>query len=590
MQDAYLLFLILAVTLAMFVWGYYRYDMVALMSLITLVLVGLVPAGQAFEGFSNPAVITVAAVMVISGAIIQAGLVDKILEYIEPFLTSPFQLIAVICIVSAILSAFMNNVGALSLIMPVAIQGAINAKISPSRILMPLSFATVLGGLITKIGTPPNLLISSYRQSLTGEPFSMFDFTPAGMSIAVVSLIFIILIGWRLVPERRKASGDASELYQIQDYISEIVIPADSPVVGMERRALENLIEGDFSILGLIRGRRKRLVVPGDEELQANDVLIIEASHEDLNNLILKGNLELSHGEVISAESLRGQDISTIEAVVTAGSRIMGRSWQRLRVRSRFGLNLLAVSRSGKAFKNRLNHVNFNTGDVLLIQGASENLQENIVNLGLVPLAERTINVGIRHNILLPLALFLGGIFLASLQILRVEIAFTLVIILMVVFNVIPIRQVYSSIDWSIIVMLAALIPLGSALKTTGAAQMIGSSLLAMSGHGSILLILGLLLIITMTLSDVMNNAATAIVMAPIGANLAELLKMSPDPFLMAVSIGASCSFLTPISHQNNTLVMGPGGYKFFDYLWLGIPVELVVLITALPALYFFWL
>ncbi|WP_115336882.1 SLC13 family permease [Legionella londiniensis] len=590
MHDAYLLFLILAITIVMFVWGYFRYDTVALMNLLALVFTGLVPSSQAFLGFSNSAVISVAAVMVISSVIIQAGLVEQILSFMKPVLASPFLLIGSICILAAVLSAFMNNVGALSLIMPVAIQGAISAKLSPSKILMPLSFATILGGMTTKIGTPPNLLISSYKETLTGTPFSMFDFTPVGFAVALGGLVFIIFIGWRFVPERRKASGDTSEMYPIQDYITEIRIPENSPVAGMKRAELEQFIEGDFSILGLIRGRKKKLVVHSREELLANDVLIIEASHEDLNNLLIQGNLELSQGEIISPESLRGEEINTIEAVVTPGSRLQGRSWQRLRVRSRYGLNLLAVARSGKGIRKRLNHVNFNPGDVLLIQGPGEDLREQIINLGLVPLAERTINVGFKRSLVLPLAFFIGGILLTSLQILSIEVAFTLVVVLMVACNVIPIREVYKSIDWSIIVLLGALIPLGDALKNTGAAKMIGNSLLSMTGGSSVILILALLLLITMTLSDFMNNAATAVVMAPIGADIAELLHMSPDAFLIAISIGASCSCLTPISHQNNTLVMGPGGYKFFDYLWLGIPLEIVVLLTALPALAIFWL
>ncbi|GGI77374.1 SLC13 family permease [Legionella impletisoli] len=589
MHDAYVLFLILGITILMFIWGRFRYDLVALMCLLTLVLTGIVPTEQAFLGFGNSAVISVAAVMVISAVLIQAGLVDQIIDFIKPLMTSSLFLIGTICTVAAILSAFMNNVGALSLLMPVAIQSAINAKMSPSKILMPLSFATILGGMTTKIGTPPNLLISSYRENLIGKPFTMFDFTPVGLSVALGGLLFIIFIGWHFVPARRKASGDTGELYQIQDYITEIRIPENSPVVGMERKELENLIEGDFSILGLIRGRKKKLSIPNDEELMANDVLIIEASHEDLNLLISRGSLELFHGEMVSTASLIGKDIETMEAVVTPGSRIQGRSWQRLRVRSRLGLNLLAVARAGKSIKNRLNHVNFNPGDVLLIQGASEDLRENVVSLGLVPIAHRTIHVGFRRTIILPLILFITGILLTSFQVLSIEIAFTLVVVAMVVLNIIPMRQVYKSIDWSIIVLLGALIPLGDALKNTGAAKMIGSQLLSFTGTGGILLVLGLLLIITMTLSDLMNNAATAVVMAPIGADLAEILHQSPDPFLIAIAIGSSCSCLTPISHQNNTLVMGPGGYKFFDYLWLGIPLEVIVIITAMPALYFFW-
>ena len=590
MHEAYTLFIILGLTLALFIWSHYRYDVVALMSLMALVLFNLIPSNHAFVGFGNSAVISVAAVMVISAALIDAGLVDTMLVYLKPIMKSQLLLIGTLCTIAAALSAFINNVGALTILMPVAIQSAYNTKLSPSLILMPLSFATILGGMITKIGTPPNLLIASYRENLLGTPLTMFDFTPTGLTVALAALAFIIFGGWRLVPERRKASSDSSDLYQINDYITEIQIPENSPVVGLQRQELEHLIEGDFSIVGLIRGRTKRLSIPSDEVLEVKDILIIEASHDDLTQLIRKGKLELYHGEMVSAASLTGNDISTIEAIVPPGSKIIKRSWQRMRIRSRLGLNLIAIARSGRSIKNRLNHVNFNPGDILLLQGASEALRENIVSLGLVPIAERPIQVGFKSNMVLPFILFLSGILLTAFQVLSIEISFTLVVILMVIFNLIPIRKVYKNIDWSIIIMLGALIPLGDALKNTGAAKMIGNSLVYFTGGSHILVILGVLILMTMTLSDVMNNAATAVVMAPIGADVAEILHMSPDPFLIAVSIGASCSCLTPISHQNNTLIMGPGGYKFFDYLWLGLPMELIVLITALPALYFFWL
>ena len=590
MLDIALLFAVLAITLFMFIWGYYRYDMVAIMSLMSLILLGIVPAHQAFLGFGNPAVITVACVMVITAAISQTGLVEQIQKLLTPFERIPSLHIGIICIIGAAMSAFMNNVGALALLMPIAIQSAIQAKLSPSSILMPLSFATVLGGMTTRVGTPPNLLISSYRQQITGSQFSLFDFTPVGLSVLIVCLAFIIFIGWRYIPQRRKAEKNTEDLYNIHDYISEVSIPEDSPVVGMSRTQLENLIEGDFSILGLIRKRKKRLVIPYHEELLANDVLIVEANHEDLNELIIKGKLQLVHGEVVKPENLRGEEINTLEAVVTQGSRLEGRSWQKLRIRSTQQLNLLAVARAGKSIKNRLNHVNFNPGDVLLVQGEEDGLREKIVNLGLVPLAERRVDIGFNRSTIIPVLFFVIGIFFATMQWLAVSAAFALVVIMMVVFNVMPIRRVYQSIDWSIIVLLGALIPLGDALKTTGAAELIGQNLIYIAGPSSPMLILGLLLFITMTLSDMMNNAATAVVMSPIAVNIAQTLHMSVDPFLIAVAIGSSCSFLTPISHQNNTLIMGPGGYKFFDYLWLGLPVEILVLITALPALNYFWL
>lgn len=589
MFDAYLVFFILSITVILFIWGYWRYDTVALLSLIVFVILGLIPPSEAFIGFSNPAVITVAAVMVITKAISQSGIVEQAVKQIAPITKNTIVHIGILCLITAIMSAFMNNVGALALIMPIAIQSAVNAKLSPSTILMPLSFASVLGGLSTVIGTPPNLLISMYKEEITGSPFTMFDFTPVGLTIAFVGILFITFVGWRLVPIRQPHAKAEDDKFPIHDYVSEIRIAEDSPIIGQTCHQLENLTEGDFSILGLIRGRKKRLSVPADEQLQAKDVLIIEASPGELHKLVEAGKLEIVGGDIIRPEALKGDDIAIMEAVVTPGSRSEGRSWQRMRIRSRLNINLLAIARSGRAFRDRLNHVNLNAGDVVLIQGKADTLQENVLNLGLVPLVERTLNVSFRRRMLLPLFIFFIAILTATLQLLPVAVAFTAAIIFMVIINIIPMRQVYKSIDWSIITLLAAMIPIGGALETSGATRIVSNAILSISGQEAPLLIITILLIVTMTLSDIMNNAATAVVMAPIAAGIAQTLHLPVDAFLMTIAVGASCSFLTPISHQNNTLVMGPGGYKFFDYLWLGIPIEIIVVILGVPLIYWFW-
>ena len=590
MFDAYLVFLLLAGTIGLFVWGYWRYDTVALIALLVFVLLKLVPASEAFVGFSNPAVITVAAVMVLTKAISQSGLIDLVVKKIAPLTHNEILHIGSLTLITGFLSAFMNNVGALALMMPVAIHSARSANISPSTVLMPLSFASVLGGLTTKIGTPPNLLVSAYKEELTGHTFAMFDFTPIGFSVAIVGVLFIALVGYRLIPIRIKSSKTDEDTFPINDYISEILVPEDSPLVGQTCLELEQLTEGEHSILGLIRGRKKRLFVPKDEVLQAKDVLIVEGSHDDLHQLLEAGKLEIAGGEIVKQEVLKSGDIALVEAVVTPGSRSEGRSWQRMRIRSRFNINLLAIARSGHAFRDRLNHVNLKAGDVILLQGNAEAIQENIINLGLVPLAERELKVGFRRRMLLPLFIFFAAILTASLGYLPVSVSFMTAIVIMVILNISPMRQVYRSIDWSIVVLLAALIPIGGALQSSGATDLISHLILSLAGGDSTIIIIALLLIITMTLSDVMNNAATAVVMAPIASSVAQSLHLPVDAFLMAVAVGASCSFLTPISHQNNTLVMGPGGYKFFDYLRLGIPMELIVFIISVPLIYLIWI
>lgn len=590
MFDILLIFSVLLATIALFIQGYWRYDTVALLCLLSLVLFRLIPPSEAFLGFGNPAVITVGCVMVITRAISQSGLVEQVVEHIAPLTSNTTMHIGLLTLLTAVLSAFMNNIGALGLMMPIAINSAIRHKLSPSKILMPLSFASVLGGLCTSIGTPPNLLISSYREETIGAPFTLFDYTPVGLTVALTAILFIAFVGWRLLPIRQKASHDQSEQFPIQDYITEVSVSEQSKVIDITVTEFENLTDTEILILGLIRGRKKILSIHPTEQLKAGDILIVEAAHEDLETLLQKTGLKIAGSDNVSTEKLKGDDMTMMEAVVTPGSRLESRSWQRMRIRSRLQINLIAIAREGRAFIKRLNHANLKAGDVILVQGHVDNLRENIISLGLVPLAERKIRMGFSRHMLWPLGAFLAAILMAILNVTSVSVAFMTAILILVLFGALPMREVYRYVDWSIITLLAAMIPIGGALQSTGATKLIGDGIILLAGTHSTLFIIGVLLFMTMTLSDVMNNAATAIVMSPIAISIAQSLHLAVDPFLMAVAVGASCSFLTPISHQNNTLVMGPGGYKFFDYLRLGIPVEMIVLLVGLPAIYYFWL
>lgn len=589
MQEPWIVLATLLVTLGLFIWGYWRYDVVAALALIVLVVFKTIPYDQAFIGFSNPAVITVACVMVITQAIMQSGIIDYAVGKLMFLCRNTVSHVATLCIIAAVLSAFMNNVGALALMMPIAIQTGIRQNRSPALLLMPLSFASVLGGMTTAIGTPPNLLISAYREQVIGHQFAMFDFTPVGIAIAVGCISFIAFVGWRFIPSERKAATPGDQIFSMKDYVSEVRVLEESSAVGLTLSELENLIEGDFAVIGLIRGKRRRLSIPVDEILQAKDILLIEASHEDLEALVSVGKLELVGGDSVSEESLRSGNIGLIEAVVAPGARVDGRSWQRMRIRSRYRVNLLAIARQGRPYNQRLNHVNLRAGDVVLLQGEIQSLHENINSLGLLPLQERGVHVGMPRRAILPILFFSCAIIASALQFLPVQISLSIAVILCVLTNVIPVRHLYKNIDWSIIMLLAAMIPIGGALQATGGTEMIAHFFLRLAGSAHPVFIFALLLIVTMTLSDVMNNAATAVVMAPIAVSIAQALNASIDPFLMTVAIGASCSFLTPISHQNNTLVMGPGGYKFMDYPRLGLPVELLVVMIGLPMIMWVW-
>ncbi len=574
-------------TFALFVWGHWRYDVVALIALLTAVLFGVVPYASAFSGFSSPAVITVVCIMVITQAINESGVVDLFVKRLTPITSNVYLHVASLTILAACLSAFMNNVGALALLMPVAIQTARLSKRALSVVLMPVAFGSVLGGLTTAIGTPPNIIIASYRESLTGHAFTMFQFSKVGLPVAVVGIVFIIFFGWRLLP-KRKAPKQTDDLFRVQDYIAEVKVVLESAVVEKTISEVEKLINNECLVIGLIRNNRKRFVIKGSEILQINDILIIEASPKDLEKLIKAGRFELLVGG-LSPSSLKTEDNLLMELVIPQGSTLEGSSSQSIRMRTRFHVNLLALARQGSSTRKRLPDVKFKVGDVLLMQGEPDDLQEFIAKFGLLPLVERGLSIGVKRKALLPLIIFIFGIGLSAFNVFPAQISFSLSMVLLVIFNIIPTRRLYTSIDWSIIVLLGAMIPLGSALESSGAADVIANSAVVLAHYASPIIILALILVITMTISDIMNNVATAAVMAPIAVATAKALFVSIDPFLIAVAIGASCSFLTPIAHQNNTLVMGPGGYRFYDFTIMGLPLEILVLLVSLPTILFFW-
>lgn len=588
-MESYSIIIILVFTMILFIWGRWRYDVVALIALFVAVAVGAVPLSQIYTGLPNPAVITVACVMVISQTLTRSGVLNKFINSLSILTENPLMHIITLCFVAMVLSCFMNNVGALALIMPIAIKTALNHKRSPSMLLMPIAFTSGLGGLTTIIGTPPNLLIASYRQEITGHAFSMFDFFPVGALVAVGGFLFIVFIGYRLLPISRKSPLNVGDMFKIADYIFEVKVTSKSSILEMTYSELKKEVDCDFSLVGLIRGGQKRMSLPRDLEFERGDILIIQATTEVLQDFIQKTKTLLATDKPITDEALKTSDITLLEAVVPQGSRTDGRSAHSMRLKSRFAINLIAISREGKPFKNRLHHVNLKSGDIVLLQGPSDSIQENVINMGFVPLIERDIQVKSTWKMYLPFLVFLVAIIVTALQLIPVQAAFGGAVLIMVVFNMIPARLLYDAIDWPIIILLAAMIPIGSALQTTGGTAMIAGWLTESATHIPAAWVLVILMIITMTLSDFMNNAATAIVMAPIAASIANSLGVNIDPFLMGVAVASSCSFLTPVGHQNNTLVMGPGGYRFGDYIRLGLPVEIIVLVISVPAILWVW-
>ncbi|MDR7421892.1 MAG: SLC13 family permease [Armatimonadota bacterium] len=578
----------LAAALVLFASGRWRYDVVALLALMVVALAGIVPSGEVFSGFGHPAVVTVAAVLVVSRGLQNSGVVDVIAARLGRLGNRPVgQVLALVATVT-VASAFMNNVGALALLLPVAIRMARKSGTPASVLLMPLAFGSLLGGLTTLIGTPPNIIIATFRAQNGAGPFGMFDFTPVGGAVALVGVLFVSLVGWRLIPQR-KGQASREDLFDIEGYMSELRVRDDAKVAGQTVREVETSTEGDVVIVGLIRGERRLPAPSGFEVLRAGDVLVVKADPEALKTLVEACGLELVGSKGLDADSLGSDEVSVVEAVVAQNAAIDGKTPRGLNLRWRYGLNLLGLSRQGEGNQQRLKSIRIQAGDILLLQGRTDAIPDALTALGLLPLAERGLRLGPPRRILHGVGLFGAALAAAASGLLPVQTAFVAAALLMVLTGLLSLREVYESIDGPIIILLGAMIPIGRALEATGGARTIASGLLALGTSLPPVATLALVLIGTMFLSDVINNAAAAVLMAPIAVNVAAGLGASADPFLMAVAIGASCAFLTPIGHQSNTLVMGPGGYRFGDYWRMGLPLEALIVAVALPLLLWVW-
>ncbi|MFP4248106.1 MAG: SLC13 family permease [Armatimonadota bacterium] len=594
--EQIIVFVVLGLTLALFIWGRWRYDVVALMALLFVAVVGVVPSGEVFIGFGHPAVITVAAVLVLSRGLVNAGVVDAIARILWRVGDNTAVQVSALTGLVALLSGFMNNIGALALLMPVAITIARRQGSSPSLLLMPLAFGSLLGGMLTLIGTPPNIIIANYREQAGMEPFRMFDFLPVGVGVAVVGVAFISLIGWRLAPRRVKDTS-AEDFFDIHDYVTEVRMRDDSDYAGRSLRELMLEVEeeeGDVLVLGMTRDDDSELMPPMLTTLHAGDILLVEADPESLVTFIEIAGAELvtgGEGGEGDKDELRSavESLNLSEVIVTEESPLVGRTVRTIDLRRRYGMNVVAVARRGGQIRKPLREIRFQLGDILLVQGSEDAVRRGCSQLQCLPLADRGLQLRRPQSMPLTLGIFGGALALAALGLVPAEVALSGAAVLMLLTGVISPTEAYDSIDFSIIVLLAAMIPLGTALETTGGAELIAGGLFNVAGSAPLVVSLAILMVATMLLSNVVNNAAAAILVAPIAIDLAGALDVSVDPFLMAVAVAASAAFLTPIGHQSCTLVMAPGGYKFGDYWRMGLPVSILVIATAIPLILWVW-
>ena len=569
---------IVAGMLVLFVTDRLRYDLVAAIALSAAVLTGVVPAKKAFDGFSNSVIIIIASVLVISRAVAVSGVIDHAMRRLLRMLDSTTLQIATLTAAVSLMSAFVKNVGTLGVFMPVAIQAAERRNRPVSRYLMPLAFGSLVGGTITQIGTSPNLLISTVRQQVMGKPYHLFDFTPVGLPLTCAAVAFLS-IGWRLLPTNRRGQPTAEKRFAIEDYTSEALLPEESPLVGKTVAELETLADGEVTVAGIIREESHHYVPRRNWTLDAGDILVLEGDPTALQPLVDQAKLKLLGAEEIAALKPRDKDdeLETAEAVIAPDSLLIGNTPRDLRLRQDFEINLLALSRAGERATTRLANSRFSPNDILVLQGRQRQLSRALTELGLIPLAERNLALGRPRGRWLPLLILLAAMFAMAMGAVEIEVGFFLAATLIVLLRLITAREAYNAVEWPIIVMLGCLIPVGEALNNTGAAKLMADGLTVLATHLPDYLAVGLIMVVSMLVTPLLHHAAAVLLMGPVAAAVAKNLGLGVDPFLMAVAFGAASDFLTPIGHQNSTLVMGPGGYRFSDYWRLGLPLSILV-------------
>lgn len=587
MTDQHLLSITIVSLLGFFIWSKFRYDALAAGALVILIILGVIPANQAFDGFAHPAVITVALVLIISQGLKNSGLTGLVGKVIGGRSFTKFQFLISLLFIAAILSSFINNIGALAILLPITLNICQKMNWHPSRFLMPLAFACILGGMNTTIGTPPNIIISEYKSTISDSGFNFFDFSYVGLAVTFLSIFFISIIGNKFI-QLRDDGGSGSSLIDLKGYLFEVEVNESSSAIGMTLSAFKKEAGEDTEVLGIVNETGGVKKVKNNLRIKAGQILVIKTPPDDISSILDVFDFSIPK----ELHSFDDDDLEEIEAMITPGSRLIGRKYEFFLKLAYEELNLLGLWRKGAKYRTRLTRETFKAGDVLLL-GVRDLDEEDVTNkikhLGLMPLMQRELQtIPSRSRLLKGLIFFMVSIILVALNILPTAAAFLLCVLGFARIKIID-SNFYRDIDWPIIIMLAAMIPIGTALQTTGLSDVISSNISLLAADMSLFWLLFLILIITMATTDIINNAATAVIMAPISAGIGLELGYAIEPFLMVVAVGASCAFLTPIGHQCNTVVMGPGNYKFTDYWRLGLPLDMLIIIISIPMILFVW-
>jgi di/tricarboxylate transporter len=581
-------FLLVGAMMAMFVWGKLRYDLVAMLALLAGILLGIVPYNKAFSGFSDDIIVIIASALLVSAAVAKSGVIERVLRPIGPYLTSTTAQVFVLVTAVTALSGFVKNIGALAMLMPVAFQLARRSATSPSHLLMPMAFGSLLGGIVTLIGTSPNIIVSRVREEIVGEPFRMFDFAPVGACLAVAGVVFLTF-GWRLLPKHRKGASSIEAAFNLEGYTTEAHVAEDSPIVGKTVSDFEKLAHDEVEVILIVRDFGERKAVSGQTLIRANDVLLLKGEPAALEEIVAEVKLKLVTDKQEQPVDTPADEIGVMEAVVTEDSRLRDRTPAEMRLYDRYGVSLLAVSRSGQRITDPMRSLRLRSGDVIVLRGDMKAMPDTLGELRLLPLAERGLALGSSRRSLLPILVLAAAMLLLLFDVLPVAIAFFTAAVVLMLIKSISLKEAYETVEWPILILIGCLIPVSDALRTTGGTDLIAGLLSTVAHQLPPLGALALIMIAAMAITPFLNNAATVLVMGPIAASFAANLGFRPDPFLMAVAIGAACDFLTPIGHQSNTLVMGPGGYRFADYWRLGLPLSVLVVLAGVPLIVLFW-
>ncbi|MEW5685995.1 MAG: SLC13 family permease [Pseudomonadota bacterium] len=575
-------------TIVLFIWGRWRYDLIALVALVVGVAIGVVPAGKAFSGFSNDVTVIIACALVVSAAFARSGVVEYVLRPLLPRLTDARTQVPFLVAAVALISMVTKNVGALALMMPIALQVARRTGTSPSSLLMPMSFGAMIGGTVTLVGTAPNILVSEVREQISGRPFAMYDYAPVGLALTALGLVFLTF-AWRLLPRHRVGAAGLDAAIETAPYLTEVVAPPDWTLEKRTIRHLKRLSDDEIQVMALVRDGARRIRPHPNTRVHPGDILLVEGDHEALDRLIDRARLRLTRSNRPVAMEEPTEEVRVVEAVVSQDSPLIGRSAGQADLYGQHGVNLLAVSRAGYRTPAELTTMRLRPGDIVVVQGAERTLPGALKTLGLLPLAEREVRLGGVRRRMVPTAILATAMILVAAQAVPVAFAFFAAAVAMIVSGAIRAREAYAALDGPVLVLIAALIPVSDAIRASGGADLIAEGLAGLFRGQPPILAVGAIMAVAMAATPFLNNAATVLIVAPVGAALAKLLGLNADPFLMAVAVGCACDFLTPVGHQCNTLVMAPGGYRFGDYARLGAPLTVLVLLVGTPLIVSVW-